>query len=219
MAHEFSALSTVLIVADKTAAFLGLNTVLIDVFSLVTFRTVVHFHAIPGVSFKAGNIIAPDIAAITADQIGLIRFQFFRLTDIPMTGDTVHFTHFDMCDVRKKDAIGLPGIDQPGYFSALFDILRDKLCLLRTFAIHLFVTVNTLGQLRNSRKGAIFTEKMAAFTAVIYQFVVLCMIVMNRLLLGGVKQLRENNPADNKAGGQTQNEKQRNGSCGTVAGF
>ena len=61
----------------KTAAFERLNTVLIDVFSLVTFRAVIHLHTIPGVLLKAGDILAPDVPTDTGNPVGLIYFQAF----------------------------------------------------------------------------------------------------------------------------------------------
>jgi len=102
---------------------------------------------------------------------------------MPVAGDTVHFTHFDMRNMGEKHAIGLPGIYQPRHFTVLFNILRHKFFLLRAFPLDLFMTIDALGQLRDPGVGAVLTEKMTAFTPVIHQFVVQGMIELKRLLL------------------------------------
>ena len=61
-----------LMVANKTAAPEGLYAVLVDVFSHMALRAVIHFHAIPGIALDAGDIFAPDIPAVTGNAIFLI---------------------------------------------------------------------------------------------------------------------------------------------------
>ena len=56
-------------VANKTAPPQGLNAVLINALSAVTFGAIIHFHAVPGVAFDTGYIPAPDINAITGDTV------------------------------------------------------------------------------------------------------------------------------------------------------
>jgi len=169
--------------AHETSAFQRLDTVLIDIFPLVAFGAVIHFHAVPRILFKTGNIVAPDVPADAGDPVGLVRFKSFRFTDMPMAGDTVHFSHFDMRDMGEKHTIGLPGVDQPRHFPIFFNVLRVKLFLLRAFSQNLIMTVDALGQLWNPGIGPVVTEKMAAFTAVIHQFVVQGMIELDGLLL------------------------------------
>lgn len=61
-------------VTHKTAALVSLNAVLIGVFFLMTLRAIIHFHPIPGIALKAGDILTPDIPAITGNAIFFIDF-------------------------------------------------------------------------------------------------------------------------------------------------
>lgn len=55
--------------AHKTATLERLNTVLVDILSLMAFGAIVHFHAVPRVAFYAGNIFTPDIYAVPTDAV------------------------------------------------------------------------------------------------------------------------------------------------------
>ena len=105
---EFAIFNFQLFVAYKTAALECLNTILVDVFSLVTFGAVIHFHSIPGVLLESGDIFAPYVSAQAGNAVGLIDPQTFSLADRPMAGDAFHASHFDMCNVGEKHAVGLP---------------------------------------------------------------------------------------------------------------
>jgi hypothetical protein len=59
-------------VADKAAAPQGLHAVLVDVFSHMALGAVIHFHAIPGIAFNAGDIFAPDIDTVSGNPVFLI---------------------------------------------------------------------------------------------------------------------------------------------------
>jgi len=61
-----------LFMAYKTTASQGLNTSLIDVVAHMTFRAIIHFHAIPGIKFDPRDVFAPDIPAVAGYPIGFI---------------------------------------------------------------------------------------------------------------------------------------------------
>jgi hypothetical protein len=63
-----------LMVTHKTAPLVSLNAVLVDVFLLMTLRAIIHFHPIPGITLKSGDILAPDIPAIAGNAIFFIDF-------------------------------------------------------------------------------------------------------------------------------------------------
>ena len=97
--------------AHKTSALVGLYTALIDVEPLVAFGAIIHFHAIPGIALKAGDVLAPDIPTVSGNAVGFILFQALRLSDRAMAGDAVHLTHFDVGHMGEKHTIRLPRID------------------------------------------------------------------------------------------------------------
>jgi hypothetical protein len=205
--------------AYKTSASQGLNTALIDVIAHMTFRAIIHFHAIPGIKFDPRDVFAPDIPAVARNPIGFIRLEALRLTDVAMAGNTVHLPHLDMGHMGEKYAVRLPGIHQPGHFSVFENVLVDEFGLLFTFPLDLFMAINALSQLRDPGIGAVFPEKMTAFATVIDLLVVQKMIKLNRLLFPGVKKLREDDPPEHQAGHQPEYKKQGNGTPGTLAGF
>jgi hypothetical protein len=80
----------------ETTASPRLNASLIDVLFLVALGTVVHLHAIPRISFPAGDISAPNVAAVTGDSVFLIDLQGFGLADMAVAGYTVHARFLNM---------------------------------------------------------------------------------------------------------------------------
>ena len=98
-------------VAYKTAPSQGLNAVLVDAFIAVAFRTIVHFHAIPGVAFQPEHVLAPNITAIAGDAVFFVGTHMVGFPDMPVTLDTLHFAPDDMGGVREKDTVWLPGIN------------------------------------------------------------------------------------------------------------
>ena len=64
-----------LFVANETGIPAGLHTGIVDTGGLMAFRAVVHFHAIPGIVLDSGNIVPPDVPAVTADAVSLQRPQ------------------------------------------------------------------------------------------------------------------------------------------------
>ena len=50
--------------ADEAAAFVCLDTRLADALSHMALGAIIHFHAVPGILFKATDVFAPDIAAV-----------------------------------------------------------------------------------------------------------------------------------------------------------
>jgi hypothetical protein len=85
--------------ADKTGTFFGLNTVLIDIVLLVAFRTIIHFHPVPGVFLETGNVFTPYIAAVSGQDIIFIDRQTGGFSDITMTGPAIHFSAYYMSRV------------------------------------------------------------------------------------------------------------------------
>jgi hypothetical protein len=124
-----------------------------------------------------------------------------------------------MGHMGEKYAVRLPGVHQPGHFPVFENVLVDEFGLLFTFPLDLFMTIYALGQLGDPGIGAVFPEKMTAFTTVIDLFVVQEMIKLNRLLFPGVEKLRKDDPPEHQAGHQPEYKKQGNGTPGTLAGF
>jgi hypothetical protein len=108
----------------------------------------------------------------------------------------------------------LPGIDQPGNLPLLGNIFVYEFFFLRILTVDLFMTIDALGQFGDPGISAVFSEKMAAFTAIFNLFIVQDMVEVNGLLFLGVKKLRENYPSNNETGNQPDNEKQNNRSAG-----
>ncbi len=48
---------------------MGLNAALADILPFVAFGAIVHFHAVPGIALKAGDILTPDIAAVAGKPV------------------------------------------------------------------------------------------------------------------------------------------------------
>ena len=84
-----------------------------------------------------------------------------------VAGNTVHLSTLDMGGMGKENAIGLPGVYQPWYFSFLGDILLYKFDLIRTYSLNLFMTIDALGKLRSPGEGTVCPKKMTAFASVI----------------------------------------------------
>ena len=76
------------------------------------------------------------------------------------------------------------------------------------------MALDALCQCRNPGIGAVFPEKMAAFTAIFNQFIVQNMIKINRLIFLGIEQLRKDDPSEHQAGHQPYDKKQGDGSAG-----
>ena len=136
--------------ANEASTPMCLHTSLIDVFFFVAFGAIIHFHAIPGIALDSANVMTPDIAAIAGDPVFLIRLQAFGFANVTVAGNAVHATFFNVGGMGKKDAGWLPRIDQPRNFTAFLHILCNEVFFGLAFALHFFMAVDALGQLRNT---------------------------------------------------------------------
>src|SRR5512137_1801877 len=92
-------------VTDETAVLLGLHAAGGHVGLLVALGTVVHFHAVPGVALEAGDVLAPDVPAVSRDPVLLIGLEALGLADGAMAGDALHFARLHMGGMREEDAV------------------------------------------------------------------------------------------------------------------
>ena len=163
---------------------MALKTVsLVAGFLFVTLGTVVHFHAVPGMLFKAPDVFPPDITAVAGNPVFLIGSGFGGISDMPVTGNTVHPSHFGVGGVGKEDAVRLPGIDQPGDLFFLENVLFDKNRFILGLAKGLFRMAFQAGiQLGNTGKGAVLAVKVTGITATGFAHVK-GMVKIKRLLL------------------------------------
>ena len=86
-----------------------------------------------------------------------------------------------MSGMREKDAVRLPGVNQPGHFNPFFYILLHKPDFFRIAALHFFMAFDALSKLGYSGVTAVFTERMTAFTAIADKSVMKGMVEVNRL--------------------------------------
>ena len=61
-------------------------------------------------------MLTPYGDRVPGDPIGLLFWQDFALGMPSVTGDAIELSPLDMGNVRKVNAVGLPGIRDPGYF-------------------------------------------------------------------------------------------------------
>jgi hypothetical protein len=128
-----------------------------------------------------------------------------------VTGDAIHFGAVNMGRMRKKDAIRLPGVDQPGHF-AVFEprIPHKKWLRSRLRPCISSWQSDALRQARGARKGPVFTEEVAALTALVHQLQMQPVIEIERLILLAVENLRKNDPSDDHAQSDPEDEKKDN---------
>lgn len=76
-------------------------------FFLMAFAAIGHFHTVPGVFTDSGDVLSPDILAVTGYAIFLVRLEAFRFTDIPMAFLAFHLSHLHVGSMGEEHAIGL----------------------------------------------------------------------------------------------------------------
>ena len=99
----------------------------------VTFGAVIHLHAIPGIEFIACDILAPDIDAVSSQNIGPVCGQVFGFVMVSVAGPALHLTHSYMGDMGEIDAIRLPVIRKPRDLFFVGHIFFQKIFLFGGF--------------------------------------------------------------------------------------
>jgi hypothetical protein len=193
----------------KTGAFAGLNAILMDTQLDVALGAVIHLHPVPGVLLESGDVLAPDIPAVSCDSVFLVDLQGAGITDVAVAGFAVHFGRFDMGCMGKEDAVGLPGVDKPGDLDARRHVVVDKDGFIFGIPLNTLMAVDALGELRDAGIAAVFPEEMAAFTPFVHQLVVQLVVEIERLAFLGVKKFRKNDPPYNQARDKSDNKKKK----------
>jgi hypothetical protein len=101
--------------------------------------------------------------------------------------------------VREKDTLRLAGINQPRDFFARLHVLLDKLGFFRTFSYCFLVALGAVCQLGDPREAPVLAKVMTTFT--LAQFFHMYLVVeVNGLFFFGIKEQREDHPADKEVG-------------------
>ena len=82
--------------ANKTGIASGLYAGIVNTGLFMAFGAIIHLHAIPRIPFQPGDIMSPDIPAVTRDPILLIRLKAFALAYVAMADRTVEFGAINM---------------------------------------------------------------------------------------------------------------------------
>ena len=112
--------------ADETGIPARLYAGIMNTGLLVAFCTVVHFHAIPGISFYSGNVMPPNVSTVTANSVFLIGFEAVGRADLAVAGRAFEFGAVGVGGMGKEDTIRLPCIYQPWDFTFLGHVLVHK---------------------------------------------------------------------------------------------
>ena len=77
-------------------------------FLLHPIGTIAHLHAVPRIFFAAGDVLSPDIPAVTCDAVLFIYREFFDVTEVTVTGLTAQINTFYVRNVIKVNTVRLP---------------------------------------------------------------------------------------------------------------
>ena len=144
--------------AYKTTALLGLDTSLVNIFPDMALGAVVHFHPLPWLVAKTGNVFPPDIAAVAGDAVFLINPGVFGFTNMTVALGALHLTGNHMGGMGEINAVRLARVNQPGHFPFGHHIFCYEFLLLFTGADDVFMALHAAFEVRNTGKASVFPE-------------------------------------------------------------
>src|SRR5581483_4399879 len=128
---------------------------------LVTAFAIGHLLAVARPQAHTGHGVSPDVAAVAADAVLLVRPQLVRLPLRAVTALAGQFTELYVFNVREVHVIGLPRVNQPWHFAVRSHIRCDEILLGGRGAHGLRVAPGALLERRDAGERAVVAEGVA----------------------------------------------------------
>jgi hypothetical protein len=147
----------------------------------MTIFTHIHFHKFIGIASEA---VHPDRRR---DDLAFY---------IPMALRALHLRQSYVSTMGEKDIVRLLGVGNPGNLFARFNVIGDKELLCLSLTQWFFMAFNARVQIGLPGVRAILSKKVTILATRLCLFLVDGVVVIDGLVLGGIEQLWENNPAN-----------------------
>jgi hypothetical protein len=152
-------------------------------------------YVLPGMTVFT-HIHLHNFIRVPSETVYFDRWSFGFPLNVPMAFCAFHLSHHHMSRMGEENVVWLPGIGNPGNLFFRFHILRNQLRLVLGFT-HLFWMAFDAGrQLWLASVRSILTKEVAILANQARLFLVDGVIVVDRLVLGGIEKLGKNYPTN-----------------------